>query len=70
MAKMLIAGEQVDSESGQSTEVRNPATGELVDSVPKGTVNDVRRAIDAAQGALKKWSTMAPAKRGAVLLAA
>ena len=28
MAKMLIAGEQVDSESGQTTEVRNPATGE------------------------------------------
>ena len=68
--KMLIAGEQVDSESGQTTEVRNPATGELVDSVPKGTINDIRRAIDAAQGALKKWSTMAPSKRGAVLLAA
>ena len=68
--KMLIAGEQVDSESGQTTEVRNPATGELVDSVPKGTVNDIRRAIDAAQGALKKWSHMAPSKRGAVLLAA
>ena len=68
--KMLIAGEQVDSESGQTTEVRNPATGEIVDSVPKGTVNDIRRAIDAAQGALKKWSHMAPSKRGAVLLAA
>ena len=68
--KMLIAGEQVDSESGQTTEVRNPATGELVDSVPKGTVKDIRRAIDAAQGALKKWSHMAPSKRGAVLLAA
>ena len=63
--KMLIAGEQVDSESGQTTDVHNPATGELVDSVPKGTINDIRRAIDAAQGALKKWSAMAPSKRGA-----
>src|SRR5205814_1792334 len=50
--------------------VRNPATGEVVDNVPKGTITDIRRAIDAAKGALKKWSAMAPSKRGAVLLAA
>ena len=62
MAKMLIASEQVDSESAQTTEVRNPATGEVVDSVPKGTISDIRRAIEAAQGALKKWSAMAPSK--------
>ncbi|HEY2987795.1 MAG TPA: aldehyde dehydrogenase family protein [Candidatus Binatia bacterium] len=70
MAKILIAGEQLDSESKQTTEVRNPATGEVVDTVPKGTVNDIRRAIDAAAGALKKWSQMAPSKRGSILLAA
>ncbi|HEX6175575.1 MAG TPA: aldehyde dehydrogenase family protein [Candidatus Binatia bacterium] len=70
MAKLLIASEQVDSESNETTAVKNPATGELVDSVPKGTVNDVRRAIDAAKGALKKWSEMAPSKRGAILLQA
>jgi succinate-semialdehyde dehydrogenase/glutarate-semialdehyde dehydrogenase len=70
MAKIFIAGEQLDSESKQTTEVRNPATGEVVDSVPKGTVNDIRRAIDAASGSLKKWSQMAPSKRGSILLAA
>jgi acyl-CoA reductase-like NAD-dependent aldehyde dehydrogenase len=70
MAKLLIASEQVDSESNEITAVKNPATGELVDSVPKGTVNDIRRAIDAAKGALKKWSEMAPSKRGAILLQA
>jgi succinate-semialdehyde dehydrogenase/glutarate-semialdehyde dehydrogenase len=70
MAKIFIAGEQLDSESKQTTEVRNPATGEVVDSVPKGTVNDIRRAIDAASGALKKWSQMTPSKRGSILLAA
>jgi len=36
MAKMLIGGELVDSVSGQTYEVRNPATGEVVDKVPKG----------------------------------
>jgi succinate-semialdehyde dehydrogenase/glutarate-semialdehyde dehydrogenase len=70
MVKMLIAGEQVDSESGETTQVRNPATGEVVDAVPRGTIADIRRAIDAAQGALKKWSALAPAKRGSVLMAA
>jgi succinate-semialdehyde dehydrogenase/glutarate-semialdehyde dehydrogenase len=67
---MLIASELVDSESKESTPIKNPATGEVVDSVPRGTINDIRRAIDAAQAALKTWSSMAPSKRGAVLLAA
>jgi succinate-semialdehyde dehydrogenase/glutarate-semialdehyde dehydrogenase len=70
MAKFFVAGEYQDSESKQAIEVRNPATGEVVDTVPKGTVNDARRAIEAAAGALKKWSEMAPAKRGAILLEA
>ncbi|MBI2361256.1 MAG: aldehyde dehydrogenase [Deltaproteobacteria bacterium] len=70
MSRFLIAGEFRDSESGQTTEVRNPATGEVVDTVPKGTISDARRAIDAAAEALKKWSETAPAKRGAILLAA
>ncbi len=58
MAKLFIASEYVDSESKETTPVRNPATGEIVDTVPKGTVNDIRRAIDVAKGALKsgpKW---------------
>lgn len=70
MAKCFIAGEHLDSESKQTTEVRNPATGEVVDTVPRGTVNDARRAIDAAAAALRKWSEMAPAKRGGILLMA
>ena len=70
MARFFVAGEYQDSEGKQTTEVRNPATGEVVDTVPKGTVNDIRRAIDVAAGALKKWSELAAAKRGAALLAA
>jgi succinate-semialdehyde dehydrogenase/glutarate-semialdehyde dehydrogenase len=70
MAKFLIAGESRDSESGEITEIRNPATGEVVDTVPKGTVGDTRKAINFAAEALKKWSQMAPAKRGSILLEA
>ena len=70
MAKLFVASEYGDSESKETTPVRNPATGETVDTVPKGTVNDIRRAIDAAASALKKWSAMAPSKRGSILLQA
>src|SRR3989337_4498737 len=69
-AQLFIASEYLDSESGETTPVKNPATGELVDTVPKGTVNDIRRAIDVAKSALPKWSHMAPYKRGAILLQA
>ncbi len=70
MAQLFIASEYVDSESKETTAVRNPATGEVVDTVPQGTVEDIRRAIDVAASALKRWSVMAPAKRGAILLEA
>jgi acyl-CoA reductase-like NAD-dependent aldehyde dehydrogenase len=70
MARLLIASEYVDSESKETTPVRNPATGEMVDTVPQGTVDDIRRAIDVAAEALKTWSQMAPSKRGAILLEA
>jgi aldehyde dehydrogenase (NAD+) len=46
--KMRIAGEFV---GGQRTiEVRNPYTNELVGSVPKATVEDIRRAFAIARG--------------------
>ncbi len=67
MAKMFVGGELRDSKSGEVTEIRNPATGEVVDTVPKGNVEDVRDAVAAADGALGVWSRMSPAKRGALL---
>ncbi|MBI1745348.1 MAG: aldehyde dehydrogenase [Acidobacteria bacterium] len=56
MAKMFIGGESVDSLTKHVYEVRNPANGELVDTVPKGNAEDVRRAVDAADTAFKSWS--------------
>jgi acyl-CoA reductase-like NAD-dependent aldehyde dehydrogenase len=67
MAKMFIAGESLDAASGQTYEVRNPANGELVDTVPKGNENDVRRAVDAAEAAFEEWSH-APAEERAKML--
>ena len=67
MAKMIIGGEPAESNSGQWIEVRNPATGEVVDRVPKGTVEDVHRAVAAAEKALPAWSALPTARRGEIL---
>ncbi|MBI1745349.1 MAG: aldehyde dehydrogenase [Acidobacteria bacterium] len=67
MAKMIIGGEAVDSVSGERYEVRSPATGEIVDTSPNGTVEDARRAIAAADLAFKTWSKTPPAKRAEIL---
>ncbi len=67
MAKMLIGGESVDSVSGQTYEVRNPATGEVVDKVPKGNEKDVEQAVNAAETAFKEWSDVNAEDRGKML---
>ncbi len=43
--KMLIGGEHVDAASGETYVVRNPATGEAIDTVPRGGAADVRKAL-------------------------
>ena len=67
-AKMLIGGEQVDALDGQTFEVTNPATGDVIAHVPLGGKADVDRAVEAAQkafeGPYSKWSA---SKRGRTL---
>jgi acyl-CoA reductase-like NAD-dependent aldehyde dehydrogenase len=67
MAKMFIAGESTGSASGQIYDVINPATGEVVDSAPKGNENDARAAIDAAAAAFQAWADT-PAETRAQLI--
>src|SRR5205823_12679224 len=70
MAKMLIGGELVDSVSRETYEIRNPATGAAVDKVPRGTVEDVKQAIQAAEAAFKEWSDTTAEDRGSALMSA
>ena len=65
--KSLIAGNWVDSSSGQTINVTNPATGELVDTIPSLTVEDVNRAVEAAKAAQKGWEAKSVVERCAVL---
>src|SRR5438874_4937713 len=64
---MLIGGERVSSASGRTYEVCNPATGEVVQSVPLGTARDVEQAIDAAEQAFGVWAETSAEDRGVAL---
>ena len=70
MAKMLIGGELVDSVSKDTYEVRNPATGAVVDTAPKGNEKDILQAIQAAETAFKEWSDVTAEDRGNTLMSA
>ncbi|MFQ5408702.1 MAG: aldehyde dehydrogenase family protein [Anaerolineales bacterium] len=67
MAQMLINGAWTNADSGDTYEVRNPANGQVVDSVPLGGEADVQRAIQAAQDAFPAWADTAPDDRAALL---
>jgi succinate-semialdehyde dehydrogenase / glutarate-semialdehyde dehydrogenase len=68
MAKMLIGGELVDSVTKDKAEVRNPATGAVIDTAPKGNEKDVQQAVQAAETAFKEWSDVSPEDRGSALV--
>ena len=66
--KMFIGGEFVDSSSGETMEVLNPATGEVIAEVPAGTAEDVERAVAAAETAWGEWRHKTPKDRMELLL--
>ncbi len=70
MAKMTIDGAAVDAQSGRTMDVRNPATGEVVDRIPRGGTADVNAAVEAAAKAFPAWASTPPSKRAALMHAA
>jgi acyl-CoA reductase-like NAD-dependent aldehyde dehydrogenase len=68
--KNYIGGEWVDSASGDTFDVTNPATEEVFATVPKGDREDARRAIEAARLAHDsgEWAAMDPEERKRILL--
>ncbi|QFY11811.1 aldehyde dehydrogenase family protein [Nonomuraea phyllanthi] len=70
MRQLYIGGSWTASASGESIEVVNPATEQIIDRVPAGSPDDVERAAQAARKAFPGWSELAPAERGKLLAAA
>jgi acyl-CoA reductase-like NAD-dependent aldehyde dehydrogenase len=65
---LLIGGEEVPAISGRTTDNVNPITGEVFNVVPAAGVEDVTRAVDAAQEAFEEWARTPPSVRRAILL--
>ncbi|MED4892780.1 MULTISPECIES: aldehyde dehydrogenase [Heyndrickxia] len=67
--QMYIDGEFTDAASKETSQVINPATEEVISEVPKATIEDVRRAIDAAERAQKSWEKCPSSERAKYLTA-
>jgi 1-pyrroline dehydrogenase len=65
----FVGGELVDGVEGAIRDVLNPATGEVIASVPDGSIDDVERAMAAAREARIGWRDTTPGQRMEALLA-
>ena len=68
--RLFIDGEWVDSSGDEALDVVNPATEEMIGTVPQATPADVDRAVAAARRAFDEgpWPRMTPRERGAIML--
>ena len=64
----IINGESVESASGETYDVINPATGEVYAQAPASGAEDVDRAMKAAAAAFETWGETTPGERQVALL--
>jgi succinate-semialdehyde dehydrogenase/glutarate-semialdehyde dehydrogenase len=64
---MYIDGEFVDALDRPTQPVLNPADGSVLGHLPRGTSDDVDRALAAAQRAFRTWRRESPLKRSEIL---
>jgi succinate-semialdehyde dehydrogenase/glutarate-semialdehyde dehydrogenase len=62
-----VDGRWVDSDSGQTFPVTNPATGDVIAEVPRLGADETRRAIVAAERAYPAWRARTAKDRASVL---
>ena len=65
--KMYLDGQWVSSDTGQTFDVYNPATGELVAKVADGGTIETKQAINSAHLAFKDWAATSAKERGKIL---
>ena len=65
--RCLIGNEWIAADSGKTIEVRNPATGQLVATVPRLGKAETTRAIAAAEAALPAWRARTAEDRAGLL---
>ncbi len=62
-----VAGRWVGADNGATLDVVNPATGDVIGTVPRGSAADARRAIQAAAEAFPAWARRTAKERAAIL---
>jgi len=65
--KMLIGGREVDASNGVTYQNIEPATGDVIDTVPVATLEDVEEAISNAVKGQKEWAAIPFHKRMEIL---
>lgn len=65
--KMLVGESFTEASDKATQEVINPANGQVVDTVPSATQEDVKKAIDTAVEGQKEWAARTVRERTAVL---
>jgi len=68
--QLFIGGQWVDGAAGETLDVRDPATGEVLRTIASARADDGLRALDAAASAADGWATTAPRVRAELLRAA
>lgn len=68
--QLFIGGEWCEANTGERFDVVNPATEEVIATVPNATAADVTRAIDSAAAAQKQWASTTAGYRANILFEA
>jgi acyl-CoA reductase-like NAD-dependent aldehyde dehydrogenase len=69
-AQHFVGGEWVDADGGETYDVLDPFTGDVVARVSAGARSDAARAVAAAAAAFPAWSNSLPAERQRIFLKA
>ena len=64
----FVDGAWVEAVDGATSDVLNPATGEVIAQVPAGTEADADRAVEAAERAFPAWLDSTPRERSEMML--
>ena len=66
--KCYLNGEWADAADKSTLNVDNPATGEILGTVPNCKTKETKKVIDDAHTAFKIWKKLTPKERGAYLV--
>lgn len=65
--KMLIGGNHCNASDGKTLAVTNPATGEVIDTVPAATREDIEKVISLSVKGHREWDATPLHKRMAII---